>query len=324
VIGIGAAGDAHWRVPISGERPPGRRVMSGDRRLHHRPMSSRPDSTRPPDAPADDARLPDAHLSVPASRLEGQLLQPVLESVVVEAPVALVFNGVSHAVMLATPADLEVFGLGFALAEGVIDDAAECHDLEVESVARGMLVQMRIAEPRFRALKLRRRSLEGRSGCGLCGADSLEALSLDPPRVAAATFDPTPAALARAFTGLRERQPLFDLTGGLHAAGWARPDGEVVAVFEDVGRHNALDKLIGELARRGLLRCGESPAGFVVMSSRVGFELVRKCAQVGIPMLAAVSAPSSMAIDVARRANVALWGFCRGSGAVRYVPIPLG
>jgi FdhD protein len=285
-------------------------------------MSPRPESIRPPANPADDARLADAHVSVAAARLESQALHAVRESVVVETPVALAFNGVSHAVMLATPTDLEAFGIGFALAEGVIEDVAECHDLEVEPAARGVVVQMRIAEPRFRALKLRRRSLEGRSGCGLCGADSLDALSLDAPPLPAPPLEPTPAALAQAFAGLRRRQLLFDLTGGLHAAGWAHADGEVVAAFEDVGRHNALDKLIGELARQGLLRRRAPPPGFVVMSSRVGFELVRKCAQVGIPMLAAVSAPSSMAIDVARRANVALWGFCRGGRAVRYGPFP--
>ena len=272
----------------------------------------------------DDPEREPTHRQVAATRL-GEGAGRTLDSVVAEAPVALVFNGLSHAVMLATPGDLEAFGLGFALAEGVIEAASECFDLEVSAASRGWVVEMRIPEPRFRALKSRRRAMEGRSGCGLCGVDSLDALALDPPRVPPLGFELDAAVLQRAGEALRGRQPLFDRTGGLHAAAWADAQGTLHEVLEDVGRHNALDKLIGALARRGVVGAGparrvDAVPGFVLMSSRIGFELVHKCAQAGVSALVAVSAPSSMAVEAAQRAGLLLVGFSRGASAVRYAP----
>lgn len=237
------------------------------------------------------------------------------DQVVVEAPVALSFNGLSHAVMMATPTALDALGLGFALSEGIIDTLDQCLDLAVLGRAQGTEVTMQISTRAFEALKGRRRSMEGRSGCGLCGIDSLEALGRWP----APARPPTPhtmdiASLLSAFEQLPTRQPLNQRTGGCHAAGWATPDGRLHRVFEDVGRHNALDKLIGHLAAQQLLG---SP-GAVILSSRASFELVRKCAQVGIGTLATISAPSSLAIEVAQASSVALLGFCRHEGAVRY------
>jgi len=247
------------------------------------------------------------------------------DAVAAETPVALVFNGVSHAVMMATPSDLEDFALGFALSEGLIDSPADCYGIELrcDGVAGGgdleapaVEVHLEIASRCFARLKERRRSLAGRTGCGVCGIDSLQALDLLPEAV------PQPAWLqgldARtvlaAFDGLAALQPLNRAVGSLHAAGWALPDGLLTDVLEDVGRHNALDKLLGRLAAAG--RLGEP--GFVVMSSRASYELARKCARLGVPALATISAPTSLAVRIAAQAGMRLWGLCRGPRAVLY------
>jgi len=249
------------------------------------------------------------------------------DAVAAEVPVALVFNGLSHAVMMATPADLHAFALGFALSEGLIDHPADCHGIEVRTLdapigspagaaAAVCEVQMDIAARCFARLKDKRRSLAGRTGCGVCGIDSLQALDLVPERVtprAWATELPAEAVL-RAVAAMPALQSLNSAAGAVHAAGWATPDGELTDLLEDVGRHNALDKLIGQLAAQG--RLGED--GFVVMSSRASYELVRKCARLDIPLLAAVSAPTSLAIDLAQQAGITLWGLCRPPRAVRY------
>ncbi len=241
------------------------------------------------------------------------------DEVAVEAPVALVFNGISHAVMMATPDDLEALGLGFALSEGLIGSPSECYGIDVQSHSRGCEVQMEISSRAAAQLKTRRRAMEGRTGCGLCGIESLQQLDLVPPRrpEPVARVD-GPAPLLRAFAALPARQRLNAQTGAVHAAGWADLAGNLLDVAEDVGRHNALDKLLGRLALDG--RLGE--AGFVVMSSRASYELVRKCAQLGIATLATISAPTSLAIDVATGAGVELYGFCRGERAVCYVAAP--
>ncbi|WCM95285.1 formate dehydrogenase accessory sulfurtransferase FdhD [Acidovorax sp. NCPPB 2350] len=245
------------------------------------------------------------------------------DAVAAEVPVALVFNGLSHAVMMATPSDLHEFALGFALSEGLIDTPADCRDIEV--LARGGAeagwdaaceVRLDIAPRCFARLKERRRALAGRTGCGLCGIDSLQALDLVPERV---TQRPWAAALpaatvSRAVAAMPPLQVLNAAAGALHAAAWATPEGELTDLMEDVGRHNALDKLIGRLAAQG--RLGEG--GFAVMSSRASYELVRKCARMDIPLLATVSAPTSLAVDLAVQAGIVLWGLCRPPRAVLY------
>jgi len=229
-----------------------------------------------------------------------------VDSVPEEVPVALSYNGISHAVMLASPADLEEFALGFSLSEGILAHAAELYDLELEPGERGVVVQMRIAEDRLAALKHRRRALAGRTGCGLCGVESLEQVArvLAPlpaePVIAA-------ASLQKALARLQQNQPLHASTGGVHAAAWADPAGNLLAVREDVGRHNALDKLIGALARERR----DPRAGFALITSRASFEMVQKAAGVGIPMLAAVSAPTGYAIRLARECGLTLAGFVR-------------
>lgn len=243
-----------------------------------------------------------------------------------EVPVALVFNGISHAVMMATPQDIEAFALGFALSEGILDAAADCRGIEVHTVAAAeaglptgvdaIEVQLEISARSFERLKGRRRSLAGRTGCGVCGVESFAGLELQ--------SEPLPAhdwvarvdlsTVLRAIDALPAWQRLNAEAGAIHAAGWATLEGELVAVLEDVGRHNALDKLIGTLARRG--RLGEP--GFVVLSSRGSHELVRKCTRVGIAALATISAPTAMGVHVAELAGLRLWGLCRAPRAVLY------
>lgn len=244
------------------------------------------------------------------------------DHLIAETPVALVFNGISHAVMMATPTHLPHMALGFALSEGLIESPDQCLGIEVlPSTSRelpGIEVHLRVSARAEAALKQRRRTLEGRTGCGLCGVDSLAALDLQPPPLMPSplpTVDWARAALA-AMRQLPTRQGLNELTGACHAAGWALPDGTLHAVHEDVGRHNALDKLIGELARENLL----GTPGVVVMSSRASVELVLKCARARLGVLATVSAPTSLAVTVADRAGLTLLGFCRDHRAVRYAP----
>lgn len=246
--------------------------------------------------------------------------QPV--EVVAEVPVALVFNGISHAVMMATPQDLAEFAVGFALSEGIVEHPEDCRDVEVLTHGVGSpdascAVHMEIASRQFVRLKEHRRALAGRTGCGVCGIDSLQALDLHPePVVAPAWRDALDVdTVLRPFTVLGGRQALNARAGSVHAAGWATPGGELTDLLEDVGRHNALDKLFGRLALAG--RLGEP--GFVVMTSRTSYELVRKCARLGVPAFATISAPTSLALQLAREAGMHLWGLCRPPTAVRYV-----
>ena len=235
-----------------------------------------------------------------------------------EMPVALVFNGISHAVMMVTPRELEAFALGFALTEGLIGAASEVFDMEVRVHERSAEVELTIAQESFLQMKQQRRSLAGRSGCGVCGIESIELLDLEPERIeapqAAAMIAWLTDGVARASRELSQHQTLMQQSGGVHAAAWCGPDGAVLRVCEDVGRHNALDKLIGHLAREGM----DLQAGFVFMSSRASYELVRKSARLGIPMLATISAPSSLAIDIAAAAGLKLVSFCRQDGCTEY------
>jgi formate dehydrogenase accessory protein FdhD len=228
-------------------------------------------------------------------------------------PVALTINGISQVVMLATPADLEDFALGFGIAEGWFTSRHELLDVEISAQPGGLELAMTVTAACEQRLKQRRRALAGRTGCGLCGIESLAQLTAVQP----GPVTPPPLsgdALARAWAALPMAQSMNARCGGLHAAAWCRPDGALVLAREDVGRHNALDKLCGALARRG-----EPPhEGFVLMSSRASFELVQKAAMSGIGLLACISAPSSLAIETAERLGLQLWAFVRDSRATRY------
>ncbi len=241
-----------------------------------------------------------------AVRVSAGVRTASVECVAEEVPVAMVYNGISHAVMLATPADLEDFGTGFSLAEGIVARASEIHDIDTAHHADGIEVRMQVSNRAFEALKARRRSLAGRTGCGLCGADSLVQVSREVKPVAARP-SVDEAAIHRAFVALGEGQALHALTGSVHAAAWSRADGTLFAVREDVGRHNALDKLIGAVALAGL----DTAQGFAVVTSRASYEMVLKLASVGGGLLAAISAPTGLAIDLAGRTGITLCGFVR-------------
>lgn len=241
-----------------------------------------------------------------AVRVSAGVRTASVECVAEEVPVAMVYNGISHAVMLATPADLEDFGTGFSLAEGIVARASEIHDIDTAHHADGIEVRMQVSNRAFEALKARRRSLAGRTGCGLCGVDSLVQVSREVKPVAARP-SVDEAAIHRAFVALGEGQALHALTGSVHAAAWAHADGTLFAVREDVGRHNALDKLIGAVALAGL----DTAQGFAVVTSRASYEMVLKLASVGGGLLAAISAPTGLAIDLAGRTGVTLCGFVR-------------
>jgi len=268
------------------------------------------------DAPQADAQTGrSGSQQRPVVRHRGAVRQPGTDAVSEEFPVALVFNGISHAVMMATPRDLEAFAAGFALSEGLVGQVSEIFDIEVLVSAASAEVQLTIAQPAFLALKARRRALAGRTGCGLCGIESLQMLDLTPPAIAR----PLPPldlheVVERAARELPARQVLMRDTGGVHAAAWCDFDGGVQQVYEDVGRHNALDKLIGALA----LRHVDLSRGFVFLSSRASYELVLKAARMNVPMLATISAPTSLAIDIARQAGMTLASFCRPGGFVQY------
>ncbi len=230
-----------------------------------------------------------------------------------ELPVALEYNGIAHAVMLATPADLEDFAVGFSLTEGIVDDMAQIYAIDTTQSAQGTTLQLQIAASCLHRLKEQRRNLAGRTGCGLCGTESL-AQAIRSPRVLAATTCFEAAAVSRALGGLRQRQALLGATGATHAAAWCTAQGTIALVREDVGRHNALDKLIGALLR-AQMPAGE---GFILISSRASYEMVQKAASAGVTVLAAVSGVTALAIDVARDAGVALLGFARGEDLCIY------
>jgi formate dehydrogenase accessory protein FdhD len=251
---------------------------------------------------------------------DGQL-EHCKELLAEEVPVALVYNGISHAVMLASPQDLEDFALGFSLSERIVRAAQDIRDIEVAAGPHGITLAITIAPGAMARLAHTRRARTGKTGCGLCGLDSLawferETALLDARDGGAhgLTRQLAPAALHRAMRAMAARQHLHQATGAVHAAGWARLDGDLIHVREDVGRHNALDKLIGALAHAGV----QADQGFVVVTSRASFEMVQKTARAGIAVLAAISAPTAMAVRQAEAAGVTLAGFVRGDRHVLY------
>ncbi len=266
-------------------------------------------ATEPDLGPADG--LPTTQ-RLPVLRHSSAGLLAVQDAVIEEVPVALVFNGVSHAVMLASPGDLADLALGFALSEGILTTPAQLYELEVRPSCDGLSVEMTIATQRFVLLKERRRNLAGRTGCGLCGVESLSAVHRIPAPAAGvpaapSPAAPTPAALDAALRQLRNHQPLHQQTGAAHGAAWVSPAGHILCVREDVGRHNALDKLIGALARSGTAL----HEGFVLVTSRASYEMVQKVACAGGHTLVAVSAPTALAVRQAEAAGVLLIGFAR-------------
>jgi FdhD protein len=229
-----------------------------------------------------------------------------------ETPVALIYNGVSHAVMLATAQDLEDFALGFSLSEGIVLDASEMYGIEVRTQINGVELHCDIASERFMQLKERRRTLAGKTGCGICGAESLQQAMRYPRMIASLqTFEAS--SILRGLQGIQSQQQLQQQTGATHASAYVLSDGTVSMVREDVGRHNALDKLIGALAT-----LKQRKDGFIITTSRASFEMVQKTASAGVGMLVAISAPTGLAVRIADECGLTLVGFARANQYVVY------
>ncbi len=240
---------------------------------------------------------------------------PAQDVVAEEVPVAMVYNGISHAVMMASPGELEDFALGFSLTEGILDRAEQLFGMEVQTVEDGISIEMHIAGDCFARLRVQRRNMTGRTGCGLCGTDSL-AHAIRPILRVPAQPVPDEAAVQLSLTSLRNHQPLQSRTGATHGAAWCDSGGRILQAREDVGRHNALDKLIGARIREYGATAFNN--GFALISSRASFEMVQKCASVGIPCLVAVSAPTALAIREALEAQMTLIGFARPGRHIIY------
>ena len=256
--------------------------------------------------------MPDTTISLPRTVWEKGQHRQDTDPVVQEAPAALVYNGISHAVMMATPADLADLALGFSLSERILDNPGQLLGLDIEQRDQGYELAMEITTEPFQRLKHRRRSLNGRTGCGLCGVESLEQAITAPQRVESNLQLPA-AAIQKALDVLATVQALRALTGGVHGAAWCNAQGEIQLLREDVGRHNALDKLIGALTVNKV----DAP-GFVLVTSRASYEMVAKTAAANIPLLAAVSAPTSLAIEQAVASDLTLVGHLSADRHVVY------
>jgi FdhD protein len=260
----------------------------------------------PPGAVASSAE-------VPVQRWVDGAVTRTTDFVTEEVPVALVYHGVPHVVMLATPADLEDYAVGFTVSEGLVASPREIQSVEVARGADSVEVRIGIAGERFSELLRRRRNLTGRSGCGLCGAETLDE-AIRPPTKVAKGPTVTPADLHGALMQLESQQPVNARTGSIHAAAWVVPAQGIQLVREDVGRHNALDKVIGALVRSET----DVTAGYALITSRASFEMVQKAATAGIAFVAAVSAPTGLAIRMAEQTGVTLVGFARRHSHVVY------
>ncbi len=235
------------------------------------------------------------------------------EQIVEETPVVLVYNGIPHVVMMATPADLEDFLLGFSVTEELIRTPADLRDIRVVRYGQGIEVQGTVPPECAAVVASRSRRLTGRTGCGVCGTDSIDAVlkTLHPVPASAPIH---PKAIEAALQSITSQQTLNTAAGTVHAAAWARRDGTVELAREDVGRHNALDKLIGALLARGV----NPIEGFVVVTSRASFEMVQKATVLGAPLLVAISGPTGLAVRLAEQAGLTLVGFARGDRLTVY------
>jgi len=230
-----------------------------------------------------------------------------------EVPVALVYNGISHVVMMASPKDLELFAIGFSLSEGIIDHPQEIYGMDVVKACNGLEVQIELSSRRFMGLKERRRALAGRTGCGVCGVEQLNDIGKPvTPLPFTQTFNL--ANLDKALEHLNHVQPIGQLSGCTHAAAWVLPSGDIIGGHEDVGRHVALDKLLGRRARESDVW----QQGAALVSSRASYEMVQKAAMCGVEILFAVSAATTLAVEVAERCNLTLVGFCKPGRATIY------
>lgn len=247
------------------------------------------------------------------TRLDGAERFAAEGAIVEEVPVAFVYGSRTHVVMMATPADLEDLATGFTVTEGIVERAQDIAGIAIDRHAAGIEVRIGVPASVAEALAMRARALPARTGCGLCGVEAISD-AVRTPRVVTSTLEVDPAAVYAAVRVLGQRQELNRDAHALHAAAFARANGEIVCVREDVGRHNALDKVIG-----AVLRSGEDPTqGMLLVTSRASVEMVQKAAAAGVPVLAAVSRPTALAIRMATASGMALLGLVRGDAANLY------
>lgn len=253
------------------------------------------------------------YLQSNVERWQGVQRSQQLDYVAEEVPISLIYNGLPHVVMLASPTNLTEFALGFSMTEGIIQSPEELLSVKLYNHTDGIEVQCKIPEQRFVCMADKGRNLTGRTGCGLCGATTLKQAIREPKLVSG---DLTVAAtdLQHALANLKQQQPLNQLTGSVHAAAWVVPEQGIIALREDVGRHNALDKLIGFVLRNKQA----VSKGYVVVTSRASYEMVQKTTAAGITLLAAISAPTGLAIRLAETAGLTLIGFARDDQYVVY------
>jgi len=246
-----------------------------------------------------------------ALRHSDHLQSDALDFIAQEVPIAIAYNGESHAVMMASPIDLTDFAIGFSISERIVDQPSDISNIDIRQAAQGITVNIAIKPALMKRLKGKSRQMSGRSGCGVCGITDLAAAL---PKIDALTDSATPShtIVDQAVATLKQSQSLQQQCGAVHCAGLFTASGELVALREDVGRHNALDKLIGSQIEHLPENC------FVVMSSRASHELVAKVATCGISSLITISAATSLAIDLAEKANVNLIGFVRDKRQIVY------
>jgi len=247
------------------------------------------------------------------ARIEGGVVNVATAPVAEEIPVALIYNGRPHVVMMCTPADMEDFGRGFTVTEEIVARASDIASIRSVRYSQGIEVALAIPDDRAAALASRGRALVGRTGCGLCGVTTIDD-ALRPGRSVASAPPLSTEALFKASKDLPSWQRYNEGTGAVHAAGWAMPDGTLVLAREDVGRHNALDKLIGAMIVAEL----DPRDGFAIVTSRASYELVQKCAAFGIVGLAAISRATGLAVRMAEAAGIGLAGLVRERSANLY------
>jgi formate dehydrogenase accessory protein FdhD len=269
------------------------------------PGTPLPSAQRARAAPGEDRRAQREPLqAVSAHRLEGEAMHDVSETLAAEVPVAMQYNARPHAVMMATPSNLDDFAFGFALTERIIAVVSELTLVSTLWTEHGVALEMLIPQQRFLLLQTRERNLTGRTGCGLCGTATLEAAIRPVRRVDPSGPRADVQALREGMRRLAALQPLNDASGAVHAAALLTSDGGFT-VREDVGRHNAIDKAVG-----AVMRAGQVPHSLLV-TSRASYEVVHKAAEVGCRLVAAISAPTALALRLAQEAGVTLVGWTR-------------
>ncbi len=262
--------------------------------------------SNPPAQPPASAAVTAEPLRFGAAREDAREIE-----VAVETPINIVYGNMPYAVMMASPSDLEDFVTGFSLTEGIVREASEIRGVAVEPKDEGVIVTVELAPGRFREHLARRRNLSGRTSCGLCGVETIEEIPMADAATRASRAV-SAAAIETALAELDKHQPLSQLTRAVHAAAWCDANGAILAVREDVGRHNALDKLIGARLRAG----ADASEGFLLVTSRASFEMVEKAAIFGAGTLVAISAPTSLAIERARHLGLTLAAVARRDGCI--------